>query len=71
MFRTALRIPKPLCTARARILEARSARCADIRQAVELHKLQEHSLEETAKMMGLSVAPQNKTHHGKRHSANH
>ena len=27
-----------------------------IRQAIELQKLQEHSLEETAKMMGLSVA---------------
>ena len=37
-----------------------------IRQAIELHKLQEHSLEETAKMMGLSVgAAKTRLHHGK------
>jgi RNA polymerase sigma factor (sigma-70 family) len=37
-----------------------------IRQAIELQKLQEHSLEETAKMMGLSVgAAKSRLHHGK------
>lgn len=35
-----------------------------VRQAIELHNLQEHSLEETAKMMGLSVsAAKARLHH--------
>jgi RNA polymerase sigma-70 factor (ECF subfamily) len=61
--------PETHCAQREREVILRSAIRAlrpTIRQAIELHKLQEHSLEETAKMMGLSVgAAKTRLHHGK------
>jgi RNA polymerase sigma factor (sigma-70 family) len=61
--------PEAYCAQREREGILRDAICAlrpTIRQAVEFQKLQEHSLQDTAKMMGLSVtAAKSRLYHAK------